>query len=379
MFQNHEEGKDVMQQLIQVRVPVKTDQYLLFQRLFSANIVVYQVYSTKQYLYFSIRKKDLSSFRKVRRTLKISVYLIETSKKRTIPMQKMSFIGFVLFLIIPVILAQFIWSINIESDSPESNILLSEQLKEMKIKERMITSQLPSEQEIRQQILLKHKEYSWVHFARSGSIFTVTPMLAPIQSERVIKEAPPTHLIAKRSGVITDFELTKGVRAIEKNISVNKGDLLVYGFVTQGDKRIITSAEGKVYASYWIELDFELPQKVHIVKPSERQFVIRKKGEKTNVFWKQITLPSPLERYLEAGYVQQAEDESYVLNEKSMEKLLRPLLYQKIIMDLPNGTQILEDKVLHVTIQNDKVKGKVLFLVNENIAIPQVIPQGDEA
>ena len=62
-----------------------------------------------------------------------------------------------------------------------------------------------------------------------------------------------------------------------------------------------------------------------------------------------------------------------------LKRLVLPLLFQKIVNNLPTGTQILEDKVLHVSIENDKVKGKILLLINENIAIPQVIPQGDES
>ncbi|ALC84930.1 MULTISPECIES: sporulation protein YqfD [unclassified Bacillus (in: firmicutes)] len=368
-----------MQQLIQVRMPIKVDQHLLFQRLFSVNIVVYQVYSTEKYFYFSIRRKDLPVFRKVRRSLKLPVYLVDERKKGIIQPYAISIVGVIIFLLIPVILAQFIWTIQIESESPENNVLIYEELKEISIKERMLASKIPSEQEIRQKLLLKHKEYSWVHFTKSGSKLTVTPMLAPTQTERVIKDAPSIHLIAKRSGVVTDFELIKGVRAIEKNVSVKKGDILVNGFVTQGDKRIITSAEGKVFASYWIELEFELPKQVSIVKPSERKLVIQKKSEKKTTFWKEVVLPKPLQKYLEVGYVQLSEENKFLLDEQSMEKLIRPLLYQKIINELPADTQILEDKILQVTIQNDKVKGKVLFLINENIAIPQVIPQGDEA
>ncbi|TQR10617.1 sporulation protein YqfD [Psychrobacillus soli] len=368
-----------MASLIRVQIPMTTDQHALFQRLFAININVYSVYSSDNYLYFSIKKKDLKAFRKVRKTMKIKVALVDETKKGIISPYSYAFIGVVLFFIIPICLAQFIWTIHIESDSPENNILLYEELKAMNIKENMLASSLPAEQEIRQKILLKYKEYSWVHFSQSGSMLIVSPMLAPKQTEREIKDAPPVHLIAKRSGVITDFELVKGVRAVQKHVAVKKGDTLVNGFVTQGDKRIITSAEGKVYASYWIELQFELPKTVAIVKPNERELVIQKKGQSNVPFWKEIVLPSFLRNYVEAGYVQKNIEESYELNEKSMERLIRPLLFQKIINDLPAGTQILEDKVLQVSIQNDKVKGKVLLLVNENIAIPQVIPQGDEA
>lgn len=366
-----------MAQLIRIQIPMKTDQHVLFQRLFAVNIEIYSVRSSENHLYFSIKRKDLRAFRKVRKVMKIPVRLVDETKKGIISLYSFSLIGVAFFLVIPVILAQFIWTIHIDSDSPESNVVLYEQLKEMNIREKMLASSLPAEQEIRQKILLKYKEYSWVHFTQSGSTLTVTPMLAPKQSEREIKEAPPVHLIAKRSGVITDFELVKGVRAVGKHIAVKKGDTLVNGYVTQGDKRIITSAEGKVFASYWVELNFELPKKVVIMKPNERELIIQRKGKQKLIYWKEIALPSFLQKYVEAGYVQKNIEESFELNENSIERLIRPLLFQKIIHDLPAGTQILEDKVLQVSIQNDKVKGKILLLVNENIAIPQVIPQGD--
>lgn len=366
-----------MLQTLQIRISVHADQFSLFQHLFAANITVFQVYSADNYLFFSIRKKDLSAFRKVRRKLRLSVTILDEKRKGIIDIQSLSILGVLLFLCLPIILAQFIWTIQIETNSPESNILIYEELKEMGIHEKMTSASLPTEQEIRQRLLLKYKEYSWVHFTKNGSKFTVSPMLAPIQSEVVIKDLPPTHLIAKRSGVITDFELIKGERAIQKNTSVQKGDLLVNGYVTRGDKRIITSAEGKVFASYWIEIEFELPKKVNVIQSGKKELVIQRKQEKKPVYWKEIILPKMLSSYVEAGYTQMNEQKVFTLNEQSVETLLRPLLYQKIVEKLPPETQILEDKILHVSIQNDKVKGKILLLINENIAIPQVIPEGD--
>lgn len=95
------------------------------------------------------------------------------------------------------------------------------------------------------------------------------------------------------------------------------------------------------------------------------------------VFWKEIQLPAFIQKYVQAGYVQKSHQITYSLTEESIEHLIRPLLFQKIIKELPTGTQLLEDKVLQVSIQDDKVKGKILLLINENIAIPHVIPQGD--
>ena len=368
-----------MRRLIKIQAPISSDQFTLYQNLKQHNIEVYQLHTNEHYINFSILAKDLKAFRKVRKKLKLSIKLENELKESTISIYSVSIIGVFFFVLIPVLFAQFIWNIQVESDSPESNIMLTELLKEMDIKERMIASKLPEEQEIRQTILLKHKEYSWVHFSRSGSTFTVSPMLAPPQTERELENAPAVNLVAKRSGVITDFSLTKGVRAVGKNISVKKGDVLVHGFVTQGNKMIITSAEGKVYASYWLELSFELPTQVAVINPNTKELIIQRKVDDKQVFWKEIQLPALIQKYVQVGYVQKNHQVSYSLTDESIEHLIRPLLFQKIIKELPPGTQLLEDKVLQVSIQDDKVVGKILLLINENIAIPHVIPQGDEA
>ena len=367
-----------MRRLIKIQAPISTDQFTLYKALKEQKIEVYQLSTNENHINFSIQTKDLKAFRKVRKKLKLTVKLEDELKEGTISIYSGSMIGVFFFVVIPVIFSQFIWTVHIYSDSPESNIMLTEQLKELGIKERMIASKLPEEQEIRQNILLKHKEFSWVHFSRSGSKFTVTPMLAPPQTEKAPMDEPSVNLVAKRGGVITDFNLTKGVRAVEKNVAVKKGDVLVNGFVSQGDKRIITSAEGKVYASYWIELAFELPTQVVVTNENSKELVIQKKVDNKQMFWKEIKLPALVQKYVQAGYVQKSHRVTYSLTEQSIEKLIRPLLFQKIMKELPTGTQLLEDKVLQVSIQDDKVKGKILLLINENIAIPHVIPQGDE-
>lgn len=153
-----------MRRLIKIQAPISTDQFKLYQSLKQHNIEVYRLHTNETHLVFSIQAKDLKAFRKVRKNLKLSIELEDELKDSTISIYSASIIGVFIFIVIPILFSQFIWTIDVESDSPESNILLTELLKEMDIKERMIASKLPSEQEIRQKILLKHKEYSWVHF-----------------------------------------------------------------------------------------------------------------------------------------------------------------------------------------------------------------------
>ena len=57
--------------------------------------------------------------------------------------------------------------------------------------------------------------------------------------------------------------------------------------------------------------------------------------------------------------------------------VLVPLLKQKLVSEREATMIIKDDKILHVTFDNDKVSGTILFLVNDNIAIKRPISQGD--
>jgi len=67
------------------------------------------------------------------------------------------------------------------------------------------------------------------------------------------------------------------------------------------------------------------------------------------------------------------------LSEGMEQTIIIPLVKQKLLAELGAEAIISEDKVLHVTFDNDKVEGTILFLVNDNIAIKRPITEETEA
>ena len=66
------------------------------------------------------------------------------------------------------------------------------------------------------------------------------------------------------------------------------------------------------------------------------------------------------------------------LTEGMEQTVIVPLLKQKLLSGTASQAMIIkDDKILHVTFDNDKVNGTILFLVNDNIAIKRPISQGD--
>ena len=65
-----------------------------------------------------------------------------------------------------------------------------------------------------------------------------------------------------------------------------------------------------MFASYWIELEFELPKELQLTNPNKKELIVQKKTEKKPVFWKEIVLPKLISTYLEAGYIQREEQKT---------------------------------------------------------------------
>lgn len=70
-------------------------------------------------------------------------------------------------------------------------------------------------------------------------------------------------------------------------------------------------------------------------------------------------------------------DAQLELAEGMEEAVIVPLLKNQLLAEHGSDAVIKDDKVLHVTFENDKVSGTILFLVNDNIAVKRPIPKGD--
>ena len=70
-------------------------------------------------------------------------------------------------------------------------------------------------------------------------------------------------------------------------------------------------------------------------------------------------------------------EQTETISEQDIDQVILPLLHEKMIRSLPLKSTIKSEKLLHVYADDDTVKGKVLYLVNENIATPHPIHQGE--
>ncbi|MFJ7933618.1 sporulation protein YqfD [Sporosarcina sp. NPDC096371] len=309
-----------------------------------------------------------SNRRRYRLKVKISIVGDESGAKGILSSNL-----FLIACIIPFVASLFLWTVNVESDRPEVVERIDQKLERISIVPLKPLASIPDEGEIRRELMLDDPSLSWVRFRRVGTSLTVIPMLSPLTNNEVVEEGTPSDLIARTGGIITGFALKKGERVGRVHQTVKKGDVLATGTLVQGDKTAVVGADGAVYADYWVEYSFNLPKTIGYSL----------QGEETVEFSFNLPWQSQKQKWSPKSFVQterhvQETAGQFELVEGMEETVIIPLLKNKLLSESLSKAIIRDEKVLHVSFDNDKVSGTVLFLINDNIAVKRPIPKENE-
>lgn len=322
--------------------------------------------------FFITDKKGLKEARKYRRRYGLKLKVYSTIEDRGLQTLFSSF-RFSIALIIPFICSFFLWSVEVDSEMPEIAERIEEKLEKASIVPFKLIASLPDEGEIRRELMQDEPTLSWIYFKRTGASLKVIPMLSPPSKRELDKNESPADLVARTGGVITRYALTKGERVGRVHMTVKKGDLIAKGTLEQGDHVTVVGADGAVYADYWVEYRFNIPKTIQYKVQGEEQveFVFHPPWKEKNLFNKSIWNIIETERTIDEL------DAQLDLVEGMEESVIIPLLKMKLLAELGPEAIIKQEKILHVTFDDDKVNGTILFLVNDNIAMKRPISQGD--
>lgn len=324
---------------------------------------------------FSVARQSLKHVKAARRLYRLKMTLRSLNDDAILQPYLVTYIGLFLFVLLPIIGSQFVWQFQIKGATPELSYAAENFLKkELEIKTPLLKRDLQSDYSIRQALMAKFPELSWVHFLKNGGDIALQLQLAPVNETKV--DQTPSHLMARNSGIITHYLLSSGVRKVDVNTTVYKGDTLVSGIIENGDNSVVVGAVGEVYADYWLETSFSIKRNVTYYTTTESAWKLSFNKKDENVV-QELALPKWLNNYVGISKVQKYAKKKKILTEEDIESYIMPLLHTKILQSLPPKTTIKKENLLHVTFDNDTVKGEVLFLVNENIATPQPIYQGE--
>lgn len=366
---------------VEITIIRSNGAHAFIQNLHSKGVKIRNLEHKEKEIRFEMARKNLKIVREIRKKYRVKIKIRYLQVSRIFQKNSWTAIGLLLLIIIPIIASQLMWDIKVEAETPELRVAVEKVMKDkLALDNPVYKGKVQSDFEIRQTIMEELRDLSWVHILKSGSSMTIIPQLAPITDNNNNISKGKNHLVAAKSGVITHFEISSGERRVLPNTTVYKGDTLVSGVITVGDKSVVVGAAGGVYADYWLETEFAIPKKVEYVSASSREWVVdfkvNKEKEQGKSFQK-VDLPEWLSSFVEITTAQKYTTVTQEITEEQIESFILPLLHEKILKSLPPKTIIKKENILHVSFDDDKVKGKVLFLVNENIAKNYPIDQGD--
>ena len=159
-----------------------------------------------------------------------------------------------------VILPNFIWTMEVEGNEeiPAEKIL--QELEDLGVHFGTWIPSL-SNQEIKNQMLLRIPELQWLAVNCSGGKATVM-VSERSPSEDTVSRREVTNLVACRDGVIVEMSVLSGMPVCSVGQAVQAGEILVSGYADWGHSIQATRSMGEIYAETMHKIDAVMPQQV---------------------------------------------------------------------------------------------------------------------
>lgn len=310
-------------------------------------------------------------------------------------------ISILLSIAILFFLSNIIWKVEINGVSEGIEDKLNKELASYGLYEGAWSYSLESLDVVQQQILHTIPELLYIGIEKKGTTYTIEAVEKLIIKEE--ESLPSQHLIAAKNGIIQKMFIKKGTPSVTINDYVQKGDLLVSGVLEEDQiedpeedlspvEKVITSAEGQVYANTWYEVT---------VTSSMYHYEEKLTGDKQKKLYIQIgNIEFPVWGFKKISYERSFEEKInkplYLIKWKLPFSITEKTIYDKTSLDqvrseeeaknmaiehvkndlqvkLGKDTDILKYYVLHESVENGKVKLNLYISVLENIAIGKQI------
>lgn len=231
-----------------VRVEGANPQRLLNLAL-SRGIYLWDAHWREGALYFRLGSRGFFRLRPLVRACRVRVHIVG---KAGLPFlllplrhRQTLILGGALFLFALYAWSNCLWLVEIKGsrDAVQAR-RLAELLAEQGVSRGIVKNRVDLEG-IEHEVLARFPDLAWARAYFTGTKLTleVVPKLLPPAVEG------PTHLVARRSGVVEEVFVLAGTAHVEKGATVRAGDVLIAG--DQGGKPV--TARGRILARVWYE------------------------------------------------------------------------------------------------------------------------------
>ncbi len=319
--------------------------------------------------YKSIYKISLTNYYgilKLKRIIKKNIILIYSL-----------FIG----LITIIILSNLIFSIDIIHENKEIRELINKELNKNGIKKYSFKKNYKKLESIEDKILKENKEkLEWIEITEEGTKYIVR-----IEERKINKkeeEYTYQHITSKKKATITEINAISGEKVKQINDYVNKGDIIISGFITLPDNtKVPTIAKGEVYGEVWYKVIIDYPyiyQEEYLTGKTKTIYVLNFINKRISFFdFKKYKSFKHKDKILISNQLSTIN----LTKEKQYEIIVKDEVYpediainkaktyieKKLIKDNPNIKEIKEIIILSTEEKETTIHLKLFISVIENI------------
>ncbi|WFA03767.1 sporulation protein YqfD [Bacillus sp. HSf4] len=353
-------------------------------------IPMFNVKKKKDSVFLYILLSDVHAFRKVIRTFDCKCRFLKRKGLPFIIRQSMRNSGFTLgiaaFFIIMFLLSNMLWKIDISGANPETEHQIRQHLDQIGVKKGRFQFTMLTPENIQQSLTKSVENITWVGIELNGTALH----MKVVEKNEPDKEKyiGPRHIIAKKEATISKMFVEKGEPLVTVNQHVEKGEMLVSGLIGTEDEKQKVGAKGKIYGETWYKSKVTVPletsfdvftgkvrtkHKLSIGSLSvpfwgfafKKEELLRPKTEveKHSLHFMNFKLPIAYEKET----TRESEQVKRVYTKKEAVQEGIKMGKRDVRKKIGEDGDIINEKVLHETSENGKVKLIILYQVIEDI------------
>ncbi|CAM3928605.1 sporulation protein YqfD [Mesobacillus thioparans] len=302
--------------------------------------------------------------------------------------------GAFLFFGLIMLLSNMVWGIEIDGASPATEHQIRKELDRMGIGVGKMQFSIDNVEGIQKELTDKVGALTWIGVELKGTTyhFQAVEKSEPEKAEAI----GPRHLVAKKKAAIVKIFVEKGDPVVEVNDFVKPGQLLVSGLYGNENEQKVVAATGEILGETWYSTKVELPLKstFQVYNGNEKRGYALKIAGKAMPVWgfgknefkefETEVSEQPIKFFkwelpakIEKKTIREREQVTRVYTREEAIESAKELARKDIKNSLPENAIIKGEKILHQSIENDKVKLITHFTIIEDIAVGQPIIQGD--
>ena len=281
---------------IKIEIIGKNPDYFL-KEIIKKNINIYDLEKNYKSIKLIINTDDFKTIKKIKTTYKIKVIekygvlkLYDYLKKYNLLLLFM-----IIGIIINILLSNIIFKVEVIHPNKELVKIIYKDLNDLGLKKYHFKI---NKNKVKEKLLEKEKnKIEWLEIENIGTKYIIRLEEKKLNKKEKVCRA--RHIISKKQAIVYSIESSSGEIIKKKNDYVEKGEILISGFIHNKEKIVSKKcAIGKVYGETWYNVKIIVPTTIKNIKVLDNKDY----GINIKIFKKDINIGNKLSTYKKYVY-----------------------------------------------------------------------------